>query len=456
MPPTLTRKSSSLTDGRGAQPSVTSLCVTDSPRRRVAIACQGGGSHTAFTAGVLSRLLEQDTRDDFEFVGLSGSSGGGICALVAWSTLVRGHPEQASALLERFWSANSASMPVERVVNSMMLWGSKVADQWGAASISPYDSFLSAWSLEHLRTMVKSVIDFDGIRELSATPDAPLLLLGAVEVVSGRLKTFNSRAGDITPDAALASAAIPNLFRSVNISGGAYWDGMMTQNPPIRGLLDALPDELWVIQVNPTSIDYEPTTVAEITNRRNELAANLSLLQELSSLEMYDDLIARGELKSDRMRPVTIRLMEMQRPPSAERWGHSSKLDRDPRFIRDMIAHGKTQARDFLSVIAFEDCWRARDGDGILHHVAQGATVSVDLPGVRLDATDDVDTVDHFFTQQLFDLVSIDLTRKRTHRDTVTWELRPKGPDALARATAEARVRQGLITDFTLSMPLHF
>jgi predicted acylesterase/phospholipase RssA len=28
-------------------------------RTRVAIACQGGGSHTAFTAGVLKRLLRQ-------------------------------------------------------------------------------------------------------------------------------------------------------------------------------------------------------------------------------------------------------------------------------------------------------------------------------------------------------------------------------------------------------------
>jgi NTE family protein len=27
-------------------------------RKRVAIACQGGGSHTAFTAGVLARLFE--------------------------------------------------------------------------------------------------------------------------------------------------------------------------------------------------------------------------------------------------------------------------------------------------------------------------------------------------------------------------------------------------------------
>jgi NTE family protein len=31
--------------------------MTDTGRIRVAIACQGGGSHTAFTAGVLKRLL---------------------------------------------------------------------------------------------------------------------------------------------------------------------------------------------------------------------------------------------------------------------------------------------------------------------------------------------------------------------------------------------------------------
>ena len=31
-------------------------------RPRVAIACQGGGSHTAFTAGVLGRLFADDVR----------------------------------------------------------------------------------------------------------------------------------------------------------------------------------------------------------------------------------------------------------------------------------------------------------------------------------------------------------------------------------------------------------
>ena len=45
-------------------------------RPRVAIACQGGGSHTAFTAGVLGRLFRYDVLSKYRVVGLSGTSGG--------------------------------------------------------------------------------------------------------------------------------------------------------------------------------------------------------------------------------------------------------------------------------------------------------------------------------------------------------------------------------------------
>lgn len=419
-------------------------------RRRVAIACQGGGSHTAFTAGVLSRCFQADSLADNEFVGLSGTSGAAVCALVAWSTLVRDRPEQASALLERFWSATSTSMPVERALNSMMLWGSRVAEQFGASSLSPYDSFLSAWSTEHLRSMVRSVIDFDGLSELAAAPDAPLLLLGAVEVVSGQMKTFNSRAGEINADAVLAAAAIPSLLRSASTQGSAYLDGLVAQNPPVRSLIDAGPDEIWVIQVNPTSIDYEPSSVAEIANRRSELASNLALLQELGSIEIFDELIARGELKSDRVRPITIRLLEMQRPPSSVRWSHKSKLDRDPRFIRELINLGKEQASDFLTAIEFEQRWQARDGDGMLDYVAQGARVSAALPTWHVASTDDPDVVEQFFTSDLPANAAIDLTRKRAYREHVTWEIRQPGVEAYARGLAEVTFRDGLITHFRL------
>ena len=72
-------------------------------RKRVAIACQGGGSHTAFTAGVLKRVLEPDVLARHEVVGLSGTSGGAVCALLAWSALRADDPSRAATLLDAFW-----------------------------------------------------------------------------------------------------------------------------------------------------------------------------------------------------------------------------------------------------------------------------------------------------------------------------------------------------------------
>src|SRR3954447_2224073 len=87
-----------------------------SPTTRIAIACQGGGSHTAFTAGVLQGLLGR-TADDLEIVALSGTSGGAICALLAWDGLLRGDPERGIDQLQQFWRDNAASSLLDAFLN---------------------------------------------------------------------------------------------------------------------------------------------------------------------------------------------------------------------------------------------------------------------------------------------------------------------------------------------------
>src|SRR3974390_3121133 len=82
-------------------------------RRRVAIACQGGGSHTAFTAGVLQGLIGAPP-DDVDIVALSGTSGGAICAALAWDGLVRNDRNLAVRKLQGFWDAMAATDPVDR------------------------------------------------------------------------------------------------------------------------------------------------------------------------------------------------------------------------------------------------------------------------------------------------------------------------------------------------------
>ena len=69
------------------------------------------------------------------------------------------------------------------------------------------------------------------------------------------------------------SGSAADEFRRMH--GGTYWDGLFSQNPPVRELTDEGPDEIWVIQINPKELETEPRTVAEIADRRNELSGNL-------------------------------------------------------------------------------------------------------------------------------------------------------------------------------------
>ena len=67
---------------------------------RLAIALQGGGSHGAFTWGVLDRLLQEP---DFEIVGISGTSAGAMNAAVLADGLRRGGAAEARKALEHYW-----------------------------------------------------------------------------------------------------------------------------------------------------------------------------------------------------------------------------------------------------------------------------------------------------------------------------------------------------------------
>ena len=80
------------------------------PHTKIAIACQGGGSHTAFTAGVLQHLLAEHVHEKYDLVGLTGTSGGAICATAVWYGLAkaaRGWSEPPYKVLIDFWRWHS-------------------------------------------------------------------------------------------------------------------------------------------------------------------------------------------------------------------------------------------------------------------------------------------------------------------------------------------------------------
>jgi NTE family protein len=423
------------------------------PAPRIAIACQGGGSHTAFTAGVLSRWMAHDVLDRYRVAGLSGTSGGAICALLAWSALVEDKPDLARERLASFWAANSARTPAEMVLNEMILAASRVAHYVAAPAVSPYNTPTSVMSLEHLRGLLEQTLDFPSVtaRAAAAGDDAPLLLLGAVDVLSGSFKAFSSHDGEISADAVLASAAIPHLFRSVPVDGNLYWDGLFSQNPPVGDLLYADPDEIWVIQINPTERVTEPTSVMEIEDRRNELGGNLSLYQELNFIEQIDKLIERGALRTDTYRQVTIRILEMSRPPSSERLGYASKLNRDARFLRSLIEQGEEQAGEFLAALRFEQAWDAGDLEAVIGFFADDAAMVSADPFTALPLTRDPGVRREFIARRLGAGVRFDHNRKQiVKRNHVKWRVRAVLDGQRVEGMAVADFRDGKVVRFSL------
>jgi NTE family protein len=226
----------------------------------------------------------------------------------------------------------------------------------------------------NLRALLEAHIDFAELERWGARAEGPALLIGAADIMSGQLVKFSSRSAAIRVEHILSSCAVPSLFPAVEFNGSAYWDGLFSDNPPVKELVraicvgrDNLPHEVWVIKINCTSCKDVPTAPEAIADRRNELVGNVSLFQSLDALAFINEL-----LRMDAFRPEFLHRFDVHRPvriprsyPGAEdrdyyipfiemspelqvTLDYESKLDRSPRNIRALMADGEKQARVFL------------------------------------------------------------------------------------------------------------
>jgi NTE family protein len=254
---------------------------------RIDLALQGGGTHGAFTWGVLDRLLADER---IRFGAVSGSSAGAMNAVALAAGWAAGGRSGARETLRRFWS---------RVADGLRL--ARWAEAWlGAApgqSAPPQTSPLQAmWDAAQswfapadgnpLRAALNDTVDFALVHRCTEMQ----LFVGATNVRSGKLRIF--RGAQITLDAVLASACLPLLFPAVEIDGDAYWDGGYMANPSIVPLLTESSNlELMLVQVHPTQRKAVPRTPMEILDRINEISFHGSLVKELRSLAILRKLV---------------------------------------------------------------------------------------------------------------------------------------------------------------------
>lgn len=316
----------------------------------VTLALQGGGSHGAFTWGVLDRLLE-DERVEIE--GISGASAGAMNAVVLAHGYTAGGRDGARRALQDFWESVAGKAQFNSVPQDLSAQASEPSKTDAAAGLESLFSLMRFFSprqlnpldFNPLRDVLESQIDFERLRR-----DCRLdLFIATTRVSTGMLRVF--RTPQMTLEVLLASACVPSLHRAVDIDGEAYWDGGLTANPPIFPLVhQCAARDLILVLLQPSHRPDAPTSAAEIRRRLNEISFSSAFFTELQGLALAKrdaerSAFAFGRLPR-RLKKLNTHVIDSQEFMS--RLSAISKLNVHAGFIRALRDEGRKRAGIWL------------------------------------------------------------------------------------------------------------
>ena len=316
-------------------------------RPKVSLALQGGGSHGAFTWGALDALLD-DAELDFDAV--SGASAGAMNAAVFACGFASGGRAGAQRALRAFWhdiaacsrpfggfGGGAGTHPLEGFNLASNPWWAA----WQAWSQlwSPYQ--LNPANTNLLRDIVAAHVDERALR------DGPVrVYAAATSVRTGQARIFGG--AELSIDALMASACLPNLFQAVTVDGEAYWDGGYTGNPPLWPLIyraDAL--DIVLVQLDPLVRASVPKTAAEIADRLNEITFNAGLVAEIRAIAFVQHLVTENRLDPARYR--SMRLHRVADDAALAPLDASSKTNNDRDLLESLFTIGRAAGQRFLA-----------------------------------------------------------------------------------------------------------
>jgi NTE family protein len=308
------------------------------------LALQGGGSHGAFTWGVLDRLLEEPW---LEIAGISGTSAGAMNAAVLADGWAAGGAKGAREALEQYWRSVSRAAafspmqrsPLDRLMGRWSLDNSPayIFTDLMSRLLSPYD--LNPLGFNPLREILNESIDFE---RLGRAPTK--LFVTATRVRTGRGRIF--RNAEINADVLLASACLPTMFRAVEIDGEPYWDGGYAGNPTITPLVrETDAHDTVIVQINPTERPEAPRTAAEILNRLNEISFNSPLAKELRMIALLRQVADPGSGEGARWAQMKTHRIKSDLLAT---FGASSKLNAEWAFVSTLREEGRRAAGEFI------------------------------------------------------------------------------------------------------------
>lgn len=333
--------------------------------KRINMALQGGGSHGAFTWGVLDALLE-DGRLDIE--GISATSAGSMNAVLMVAGFMEGREEGARAYLKKFWKkvsdAGSVFCPVSHITTENPFSGflpKWMSPDWMgsgigigpenpalqmmtalAQNISPYQ--FNPLNLNPLRDILDEMVDFKALRK---NKDFKLFIT-ATNVRTGGSRIFTS--SELTRDMVLASAALPNVFQAVEIDGESYWDGGYVGNPSLWPLFyETEGVDLLIVHVNSIVRNDVPKDAMNIEDRVNEITFNSAMLKEMRAIAFVQKLLERDMLKPEYRRKYRDVLMHAIRSETVmKNFGTATKLDTSWPLLTKLFEAGRKTAQNWM------------------------------------------------------------------------------------------------------------
>ncbi len=316
--------------------------------KHISVALQGGGSHGAFTWGVLDRLLQQE---DLVLDGFCGTSAGAMNATILAHGLQLGGREKARELLKLFWTkiskASAQSMMQPTWLDKMMGKGNMdfspgyMLGELMGMFLSPYQTGMG--DVNPLKDILLSIVDFEKLKSCTKTK----LFVCATDVKQGKAKVFDMT--HISVDAVMASGCLPFMFKAVNINGVDYWDGGYMGNPPISPLINQTDTtDILIVQINPIVIKETPTTPIDIRDRVNEINFNASLILEMDKLELISRMIDAG-VHFDEKLFRKIHIHNINPESDIAHYNVSSKINASAEFLEYLFHLGTNYADQWLA-----------------------------------------------------------------------------------------------------------
>jgi NTE family protein len=246
---------------------------------KIVLVLQGGGALGAYQAGAYQALCEAGQPPSW----VAGTSIGAVNGAI----IAGNPPERRVERLREFWQRVSSRLiawPLGHDDNSRRIFNETSAALAAVGGVPGFfeprippavfmpqgtPEAISLYDTAPLKATLHELIDFDLLNS-----GAVRLSIGAVQVLSGNMKYFDTTKQPICAEHIMASGALPPGFPPIEIDGKPYWDGGLVSNTPLEFVLERSGprEDMVIFQIDLFSAKgCMPETLFDIGQREKEI-----------------------------------------------------------------------------------------------------------------------------------------------------------------------------------------